>query len=110
VPCNFRAVDEGYRLLLPGADVHGFSDNGSVTLESLDTRYAMFAMRMPLAATEPSGLRLIGQRLELRSRHSSHELLDMLRGNVFNQLFVRELLVEVPGARPIPHPVDDGCR
>jgi 4-amino-4-deoxy-L-arabinose transferase-like glycosyltransferase len=110
VPCNFRAVDEGYRLLLPGADVHGFSDNGSVTLESLDNRYAMFAIRLPLSATEPRGLRLIGQRLELRSRHNSHELLDMLRGNVFNQLFVRELLVEVPGARPIAHPVDDGCR
>jgi 4-amino-4-deoxy-L-arabinose transferase-like glycosyltransferase len=79
VPCNFRAVDEGYRLLLPGADVHGFSDNGSVTLESLDNRYAMFAIRLPLSATEPSGLRLIGQRLELRSRHSSHQQFSVTR-------------------------------
>ena len=110
VPCNFRAVDEGYRLLLPGADVHGYRDDGSVTLDSLDTRYAIFALRLPLAATDPSGLRLIGQRLELRSRHNSRELLDMLRGNVFNQLFLRELLVEVPGAQPVALPVDDGCR
>ena len=32
------------------------------------------------------------------------------RGNVFNQLFVRELLVEVPGSQPVAIPVDDGCR
>jgi 4-amino-4-deoxy-L-arabinose transferase-like glycosyltransferase len=110
VPCNFRAVDEGYRLLLPGADVHGYRDDGSVTLDSLDTRYAMFAIRQPLAATGTSGLRLIGQRLEIHSRLSSRELLDMLRGNVFNQLFVREILVEVPGAQPVALPSDQGCR
>lgn len=110
VPCNFRAVDEGYRFLLPGADVHGYRDDGSVTLDSLDTRYAMFAIRLPLAATETRGLRLIGQRLEIHSRLSSRELLDMLRGNVFNQLFVREILVEVPGARPVALPSDKGCR
>jgi len=111
VPCNFRAVDEGYRFLLPGADVHGYRDDKSLTLDSLDTRYAMFAIRQPLAAAaEPNGLRLIGQRLELRSRHNTNELLDMLRGNVFNQLFLREILVEVPGAQPVAYPVDDGCR
>ncbi|MGC0775754.1 MAG: phospholipid carrier-dependent glycosyltransferase [Candidatus Acidiferrum sp.] len=110
VPCNFRAVDEGYRLLLPEADVHGYRDDGNVTLDSLDTRYAMFAIRQPLAAMETRGLRLIGQRLEIHSRLNSRELLDMLRGNVFNQLFVREILVEVPGARPVAIPSDEGCR
>ncbi len=111
VPCNFRAVDEGYRFLLPGADVHGYRDDRTITLDSLDSRYAMFAVRQPLSsAVEPEGLRLIGQRLEIRSRHTSAELKDMLRGNVFNQLFVREILVEVPGAEPVAHPVDDGCR
>ena len=111
VPCNFRAVDEGYRFLLPGADVHGYRDDKSITLDSLDTRYAMFAIRQPLnSVVVPSGLRLIGQRLEIRSRHTPAELKDMLRGNVFKQLFVREILVEVPGAEPVAHPVDDGCR
>jgi len=110
VPCNFRAVDEGYRILLPGADVHGYRDDGNVTLDSLDTRYAIFAIRQPLAAMETRGLRLIGQRLEIHSRLSSRELLDMLRGNVFNQLFVREILLEVPGARPVALPSDEGCR
>jgi 4-amino-4-deoxy-L-arabinose transferase-like glycosyltransferase len=110
VPCNFRAVDEGYRFLLPGADVHGYRDVGGVTLDSLDSRYAMFAIRLPFPAKETTGLRVIGERLELRSRHTGRELLDMLKGNVFNQLFVRELLVEVPGAQPVAVPVDDGCR
>jgi 4-amino-4-deoxy-L-arabinose transferase-like glycosyltransferase len=110
VPCNFRAVDEGYRFLLPKADIHCYDDDGSVTLNSLETSYAMFATRLPLPAPETSGLRVIGQRLELRGRHNSRQLLEMLRGNVFNQLFVRELLVEVPGAQPVAMPVDDGYR
>lgn len=111
VPCNFRAVDEGYRFLLPGADIHGYRDDKNITLDALDARYAMFAIRQPLSsAVEPAGLRLIGQRLEIRSRHTPAELKDMLRGNVFNQLFVREILVEVPDAEPVAHPVDDGCR
>jgi hypothetical protein len=53
---------------------------------------------------------VVGQRLELRSRHTNRELLDMLRGNVFNQLFLREMLIEVPGAQPVPNPDDSGCR
>jgi len=110
VPCNFRAVDEGYRFLLPGADIHGYRDEGNLTVDSLDTRYAMFAIRQPLSAMETHGLRLIGQRLEIHSRLNSHELADMLRGNVFNQLFVREILVEVPGAQPVANPSDLGCR
>ena len=81
-----------------------------MTLDSLDTRYAMFAIRLPLATMETRGLRLIGQRLEIHSRLNSRELLDMLRGNVFDQLFVREILVEVPGARPVALPSDEGCR
>lgn len=110
VPCNFRAVDEGYRFLLPGADVHGYRDDSAATLDSLDSRYPMFAIRQPLSVPPPGGLHLVGQRLELRSRHSNRELLDMLRGNVFNQLFLREMLVEVPGAQPVPNPDDSGCR
>jgi len=110
VPCNFRAVDEGYRFLLPGADVHGYRDDHAVTLDSLDSRYAMFAIRQPLSAVAPGGLHVVGQRLELRSRHTNRELLDMLRGNVFNQLFLREMLIEVPGAQPVPNPDDSGCR
>ena len=96
VPCNFRAVDEGYRFLLPGAQVHCYNDDKAVTLDALRSQYALFAYRQPLSSAGPADLRVIGQRLELHSRHTKSELLDMLRGNVFNQLFVREILVEVP--------------
>ena len=110
VPCDFRAVDEGYRFLLPEADIHGYREDRSATIDGLGTRYPRFVIRLPLAVTGTSGLPLIGQRLELRSRLSSRELLDMLRGKVFDQLFVREILVEVPGARAVALPSDEGCR
>ena len=106
VPCNFLAVDEGYRFLLPGAEVHCYSDDGNVSRASLQTHYSIFAIRLPLTAPEINDLRVIGQRLELRSRHNSGQLFDMLRGNVFNQLFVRELLVEGPGAQAAATPTD----
>ncbi|HUN63855.1 MAG TPA: phospholipid carrier-dependent glycosyltransferase [Candidatus Sulfotelmatobacter sp.] len=96
VPCNFRAVDEGYRFLLPGADVACYSDDKSATLDSLKQRYPLFAYGQPLSAPDPTGLRVVGERLKLRGRHTNRELLDMLRGNVFQQLFLRELLLEVP--------------
>ena len=110
VPCDFRAVDEGYRFLLPGADIHGYLEDRSATIDWLASRYPLFAIRLPFAATGTTGFQLIGQRLELRSRLSSRELLDMLRGKVFDQLFVREMLVEVPDARAVPLPSDEGCR
>jgi 4-amino-4-deoxy-L-arabinose transferase-like glycosyltransferase len=96
VPCNFRAVDEGYRFLLPGADVHCYGDDKSATLDSLKQRYRVFAFGQSLATPDPDGMRVVGERLKLRGRHTKSQLLDMLRGNVFQQLFLRELVVEVP--------------
>ena len=109
VPCDFRAVGEGYRFLLPGADIQEYREDRSVTLAGLSTRYPLFAIRLPLVSTGTNGLQLIGQRLEMRSRLSSRELLDMLRGKVFDQLFVREILVEVPGKRVAAPSPDEGC-
>lgn len=109
VPCDFRAVGEGYRFLLPGADIREYREDRSVTLAGLSTRYPLFAVRLPLASTGTNGLQLIGQRLEMRSRLSSRELLDMLRGKVFDQLFVREILVEVPGKLVAAPTADEGC-
>jgi 4-amino-4-deoxy-L-arabinose transferase-like glycosyltransferase len=97
VPCNFRAVDESYRFLLPSAAVHCYSDDTTATLDSLKQRYSMFAFGQPLSAPYPNGVRVVGERLKLRGRHTKSELRDMLRGHVFQQLFLRELLVEAPG-------------
>lgn len=110
VPCNFRAVDEGYRFLLPGADVDCYSDDNTATLDSLKQRYPLFAYAQALSAADPSDMRVLGERLKLRGRHTKSELLDMLRGNVFEQLFLRELVLEVPEATTTAGGVDRSSR
>ena len=108
VPTNFRAMDEGYRFLLPQSDVYAYSDNK--TFDALKSRYPMFAYGQPLSAENPSGVLVVGERLKLRSRHTKSEIYDMLRGNVFEHIFLREILVEVPGAPQWANPVSDGGR
>jgi 4-amino-4-deoxy-L-arabinose transferase-like glycosyltransferase len=105
VSCNFRAHDEGHRFLLPNARVHGYDENWNLTPEELAARYKIFALQLPLNAEACAGCRVIGQRLDIRGRHNSEELKAMLKGEVFQHLFVKELLVEsshtdfnVPGA------------
>jgi 4-amino-4-deoxy-L-arabinose transferase-like glycosyltransferase len=94
-PCDFRAKDEGHRFLLPGARVSGYYESAALTPAELAERYRMFAVQLPLAE-QPAceGCTVIGSRLEIRGRQNGAEIRDMLRGNVFPHLFVREWLVE----------------
>ena len=99
VPCNFRAVDEGHRFILPGAEIHGYNENQNLTTDELAMRYSMFATRVPLNSEIQNGgcdsCKVIGQRLDIRSRHSQAELKEMfIEGKVFQYLFVREILME----------------
>ncbi|MGE5757506.1 MAG: ArnT family glycosyltransferase [Sideroxydans sp.] len=94
VPCNFRAHDEGDRFMLPAARVHGYDESWNLAPADLAARYPLFAMQLPLNGEPCAGCRVIGQRLEIRGRHSSEELRAMLGGDVFQHLFVKELLVE----------------
>lgn len=98
VPCNFRAMDEGYRFLLPGARIHGYSEDQHLTVGELAARYPMFAVQLPLgdSAQAPAcaGCRVIGQRLDIRGRQSPAELKEMLHGRVLEHLFAREWLIE----------------
>jgi len=55
------------------------------------------------------GCKIIGQRLEIRSRHSPEEIHRMLKGEMFQQLFAKELLIEAPQAVPAL-PLVEGCR
>jgi hypothetical protein len=41
---------------------------------------------------------VLGERLDIATRQTPKQILDMLRGNVFEHLFVKEFLVE-PGER-----------
>jgi 4-amino-4-deoxy-L-arabinose transferase-like glycosyltransferase len=107
-PCNFRAVDEGYRFLLPGAQVHGYLSEPVASVGELSSKYKLFAVQVPLKE-KCEGCKIVGQRLEIRSRHSPEEIHRMLKGEMFQQLFAKELLIEAPQAVPAL-PLVEGCR
>jgi 4-amino-4-deoxy-L-arabinose transferase-like glycosyltransferase len=99
VPCNFRAHDEGHRFILPGAEIYGYSEDQNLAAADLAGRYDLFAVQESLQSNAKRGhcfdCKVIGQRLDIRGRQSSDELKDMFfNGNFFENLFVRELLVE----------------
>lgn len=108
VPCNFRAKDEGYRFILPGAQVHGYQEGGA-TIAKLGASYRLFAVQVPLQDAGCVECRILGQRLDIRSRQSDEELKQMLKGDVFRHLFVKELLIETRSAgKPVIS--EEGCR
>jgi hypothetical protein len=107
-PCNFRAVDEGHRFLLPGAQVHGYSSEPVQSVAELSAKYPLFAVQVPLQE-QCDGCKIIGERLEIRSRHSPQEIQRILHGEVFQQLFAKELLIESSQVMLV-RPVVEECR
>jgi 4-amino-4-deoxy-L-arabinose transferase-like glycosyltransferase len=111
VSCNFRAHDEGDRFMFPKARVHGYDENWNLTPAELVARYSLFTLQLPLNAEACTGCRVIGQRLEIRGRHSPEELSAMLKGDVFQHLFVKELLLESPHVDSnVLNANKEGCR
>lgn len=104
VPYDFNAKYELYRFLLPGADIAGYREERAPDVAELARRYPLFAVRVPLGAAPCAGCRVLGERLDLRGRHSSAELAEILRGKVFENLFLKEMLIEssAPGAAGKP--------
>jgi hypothetical protein len=94
VPVNFVAKEEGHRFLLPGADVRGYPLEAKLTAADLASHYRLFAIRVPMHAKDVSGGRVIGERIDIATRQTAAQIVDMLRGSVFEHLFVKELLVE----------------
>lgn len=120
VPCNFRAREESRVFLLPGALVHGYRVGLKLDSRGLAGRYPVFAIQIPIAEDRADVLRaagpdcrIVGERLDLRSRHGGREIRKMLlEGQLFELWFVRELLIESPRA-PRDAAVRwaaDGCR
>jgi 4-amino-4-deoxy-L-arabinose transferase-like glycosyltransferase len=106
VPCNFRAKDERYRFILPGAEIRGYSVEQGLSASELAARYSLFAVQLALNDNTQNGgcaeCKVIGQRLDIRGRHSSDELKEMfLEGKVLQHLFVREILMESPAGGKI---------
>jgi 4-amino-4-deoxy-L-arabinose transferase-like glycosyltransferase len=108
VPINWVASDEPYRFLLPGADVHSYDLDSKLNTKQLADRYSFFVKQVPITVnparivlSECPDCRIIGERLNLRSRHNNQEIRAMLlEGKLFDLLFARELLIASPGA---PH-------
>lgn len=96
VPCNFRAKEEGYRFILPGARIHGYHEDLGLRATDLSEKYSLFAVQVPLQDAGCEHCKILGQRLDIRSRQSEAELKQMLKGEVFRHLFAKELLIEVP--------------
>ncbi len=110
VPCDFRAKDEGYRFMLPGIQTRGYNAALNLTSVQLADHYPLFVVQLPLSEQPCVDCRVIGQRLEIRGRQSEAELKEMLKGNVFQYLFVRELLVEATNRPAVRTPLPEACR
>ncbi len=111
-PCNFRAKEEGYRFILSGARVHGYREEPGQTAAGLAEHYRLFAFQVPLQDAVCADCKILGQRLDIRSRQSESEFKEMLKGDVFRHLFAKELLIEAPGmgASMAPGSIEEGCR
>lgn len=92
-PENFRAGEEIYRFVLPGATVRGYplSVGGPASGKAGSDDLAIVVGE--LSAPAPPGA--IGSRIDLKGRHTVAQVLAMLRGRVRENLFSREWLVPV---------------
>ena len=112
IPCDYRAKDEEYRLLLPGAKLHGYLAKDASDVSGLTSTYPLVAVHTPLGSTPAlcDSCQIVGQRIEMRARHSNEEIQEMLRGQIGKQLFVHEYLIATPVTNPELLNVKDVCR
>jgi hypothetical protein len=112
IPCDYRAKDEEYRLLLPGAQLHGYLAKEAGNVEGLIKTYPLVAVQSPLGVAPSicSSCQIIGQRMEMRARHSDKEIKAMLLGKVGEHLFVNEYLIATPVSNAELLNVKDVCR
>ena len=112
VPCDYRAKDEEYRLLLPGALLHGYLAKDANQIDLLSSTYPLVAIQSPIGV-EPTlcdSCKIVGKRMEMRARHSDAEIQAILRGHIGEHLFVNEYLVSTPATIALPLSGKDACR
>jgi len=112
IPCDYRAKDEEYRLLLPGAKLHGYLAKDAIDVNRLTTSYPVVAVHTPLGSAPElcDSCEIVGQRMEMRARHSNQEILEMLQGQIGKHLFVTEYLITTPVPTPELANIKDVCR
>ena len=112
IPCDYRAKDEEYRLLIPGEKLHGYLAKDAGDIAVLSSSYPLVAVHAPLGA-QPAlcdSCQIVGQRMEMRARHSNEEIHEMLMGQIGKHLFVTEYLVFTPAPQPDLSTQKDVCR
>ena len=112
IPCDYRAKDEEYRLLLPGAKLHGYLARDAGNVHALVNAYPLVAVQVPLGLAPQicESCKIVGGRMEMRARHSDEEIKDMLMGHVGEHLFVTEYLISTPVKMTEPQSGKDACR
>ena len=112
IPCDYRAKDEEYRLLLPGAKLHGYLAKDAGNVDALVNAYPLVAVQVPLGLTPQicESCKIVGGRMEMRARHSDEEIKDMLMGHIGEHLFVTEYLISTPVKMTEPQSGKDACR
>jgi hypothetical protein len=112
IPCDYRAKDEEYRLLLPGARLHGYLSKEASNVMDLTQTYPIVAVHTPLGEKPKlcDSCQVIGQRMEMRARHTDQEIQAMLLGQVAEYLFVTEYLIVTPYSLQSSSFVKDACR
>jgi len=112
IPCDYRAKDEEYRLLLPGVPLHGYAAKDASEVQALTSAYPIVAVQVPLGQAPAlcDSCQIVGQRIEMRARHSHEEIIAMLQGQIGKYLFVNEYLIASPAASPDLTNVKDVCR
>ena len=112
VPCDYRAKDEEYRLLLPGAILHGYLAKDASQIDLLTNAYPLVAVQSAIGV-EPAlcdSCKIVGKRMEMRARHSDVEIQAILMGHIGEHLFVNEYLIATPANIALPLVGKDACR
>ena len=112
VPCDYRAKDEEYRLLLPKAILHGYLAKDASQINLLTSTYPIVAVQSAIGV-EPAlcnSCKIVGKRMEMRARHSDAEIQAILRGHIGEHLFVNEYLIATPANIALPLVGKDACR
>lgn len=112
IPCDYRAKDEEYRLLLPSAKLHGYPAKNATEVTNLSLAFPIVAVQTPIGI-QPELCQdcvILGQRMEMRARQSSEEIKAILRGQIGQYLFVNEYLIANSAASVSPPTLPDACR
>ncbi|MFM2030098.1 MAG: hypothetical protein RL517_1290 [Pseudomonadota bacterium] len=112
VPCDYRAKDEEYRLLLPGTKLHGYPAKDAGDARLLSQTYPLVAVQAAIGAIPEicESCKIVGKRMEMRARHSDEEIKAILMGQIGEYLFVNEYLVLTPAKMEMPIVGKDACR